>query len=214
MPFSARGRGALRRFSNALMPTFPVEVPSLWVSPQHVFELVDRRVAIRESEIGSQLVADKDDPMSASSIGKLRFQAPVHITGVSPNNRSNLSRIDGVVADVPASCIDRGAHSLPSTPYWEQTLQTFAISSSNEIMAPPAAIPSIRHAIRDLAPALPIGEFRTMARVHLGLGGSASFSAHAALRICARCLTLACVGIYGVQSPIRRYTELRKLVSA
>jgi putative ABC transport system permease protein len=109
------------------------------------------------------------------------------------------AEVIGVVGDVRFGSIDAPAEPDAFISYSQSTLRRAMIFVRAE-GDPIALVPSIRAALKEVAPGTPIFDIRTMESRIAGATGQARLSATLLLSFAALALALAIMGIYGVMS--------------
>lgn len=103
----------------------------------------------------------------------------------------------GVVGDIRAASLQNAPALLVYVPYWFRSRMKFTLVARTS-MDPGAAAPSLRQAVREVDPGIPVGEMRTMEQVVSRSVAPRRFQLMLVLVFAVAALTLASLGIYGV----------------
>ncbi len=114
-------------------------------------------------------------------------------------DRSALMEIVGIAGDVRGVSLSRAPSSTIYLPYWQRLFDRVSLVARTEVGAA-AAGSSIRAAIRQADPELPIPAFRAMDEMVAASLAPRRFQLTLALLFAAAALLLASLGIYGVVS--------------
>ena len=125
------------------------------------------------------------------------------------NSQSPFMTIVGVVEDVKNAGLDKPAGSELFFPYRQGNAQRTCYLAVRTSRDPSALISSVRGAVREIDPALPLSQVRTMEEVLAGARSRPRFLTTLLGLFSSTALVLAAVGLYGVisYSVTRRTTE-------
>jgi putative ABC transport system permease protein len=105
----------------------------------------------------------------------------------------------GVAPDVQTISLTQKAPATVYVPYWQQLSFTISLVAKTE-QEPKSLAPSIRAAIRQIDPELPVPAFQTMAGIVADSVAERRFQMNLVILFGAAALLLASLGIYGVVS--------------
>jgi putative ABC transport system permease protein len=108
-------------------------------------------------------------------------------------------RVVGVAADVPVASLEKDSAMVVYAPYWDEPQLSMAIVVRTA-MDPAGLASSIRKAVWEVEPEVPVPEPKTMRRLVSESVGARRFNLALVALFAATALSLACLGIYGLLS--------------